>query len=387
MKRPAGDFTVLIAEDDAVQRELLNHMIQQVGFKTLVASNGIETRGILAKHIPDLVLLDLHMADVTGFQLLKEIKSDPAKSGVYVLMMSVDSSDESAILCMSSGANGYIDKPVRLNDLAMKLSSVLKADISNEYLGEIQKVIRQDESKFADKFTPDMVNFILSDREALSARPRVTFATMLAVRISGLNDLVEQGDSLQIHAYVEELIEELVNIIYKNRGSVYTIANDTIVASFGIPVVYDTDTVNALLCADELRKLIEEKGSVLNYSTGHHLSISLGITTGKAYYGPIRASHRLNSIVMGAPVKKIFYFELADEVAPGAIIVDDNTRKAVESYAAITPLKDTTSSKCFSKEPFFMVGALDYAAINDIPNFNKQYTPKDSIGDEGYNKL
>jgi CheY-like chemotaxis protein len=89
------------------------------------ASTGREGLAAAASDRPALVLLDLHLPDLTGVQVLRELRAAPATSGVPVVILSGDSSQETADALLAEGAAGFITKPMSIHELMQSVVSYL----------------------------------------------------------------------------------------------------------------------------------------------------------------------------------------------------------------------------------------------------------------------
>lgn len=102
------DYRILIADDEAEIRQLLRLYLEKDGYSVLEADNGKTALSICKKEKIDLVLLDIMMPDLNGYQVIKEIRSE---SNIPVIMISAKGQDEDKILGLDLGADDYIVKP------------------------------------------------------------------------------------------------------------------------------------------------------------------------------------------------------------------------------------------------------------------------------------
>jgi len=380
------DKKILIIEDDETQRELMVHMISHLGYQ--VESTGTGEAGIqlLAIHKFDLTMIDIHLPDMSGFQVMNEIQSGatPASKETIVILMSVDTSDESAILGISSGADGYIGKPIRLNELAQKIGSLLQTEYDGEQIKQISDEIRKEEES-SNTWSRDLLNYMLEDGAGRKNDYMVTFASVLTIRVNGLDELSDSLESDLFHKELRVLVDEISRIIYRNRGSINHIVNETIISTFGTPVVYDLDTINAMVCAGELLEFFKGYCERIDSSYKMKPKVTIGITSGKIYSGSISGVRRLNHAVLGKPVRRAQMLISLESQEKNRVLIDLETKKVIEDYAELEEV--THSSACFHKDDLFELKSIDHEKVNTLPNFKKQYTPKDSISDEGYEKL
>ena len=111
----AGKATILVVEDDADIREALAQILEDEGYSVISAPNGLVGLEKLRTVKPALVLLDLMMPVMNGWQFRQQQRQDDLVAGIPVLMISADGSARREAL--SSGARGFIQKPIELDDL------------------------------------------------------------------------------------------------------------------------------------------------------------------------------------------------------------------------------------------------------------------------------
>jgi len=95
------------------------------GFDIRSAYNGREALNLVYEDPPDLILLDLLMPEMDGYEVCERLKNDPATSSIPIIVVSTRSSEESIKRCLSMGADYYIFKPINKLELLEKISSAL----------------------------------------------------------------------------------------------------------------------------------------------------------------------------------------------------------------------------------------------------------------------
>src|SRR5690349_13916094 len=103
--------SILIVDDTADNRDLLSRRIEQMGHRITTAADGQQAMDLLAKHDFDIVLLDIMMPVMTGFEVLERMKADERLRHVPVIVISALNDMESIVRCVQSGAEDYLFKP------------------------------------------------------------------------------------------------------------------------------------------------------------------------------------------------------------------------------------------------------------------------------------
>ena len=125
--------TILFVDDDDANRRLMTWIFRSAGFQILEAGTGAEALHLVREKRPDLVVLDVNLPDVNGFEVCRQIKADPATGRTLVLHVSavyVNSGDRSAGL--ESGADGYLIKPVEPREMLATARALLRVHAAEE---------------------------------------------------------------------------------------------------------------------------------------------------------------------------------------------------------------------------------------------------------------
>ncbi|GAC1340617.1 MAG: response regulator [Myxococcales bacterium] len=131
---PVGTFegisrrVVLVVEDDAATRALLCKLLQNLGFKVFEAPTGRAAMGFLTNNRPDLVILDLVLPELSGFEILGFIRKSPRLDSLPVLVVSARQLPEDQAQAREQGASAYLTKPFKPDDLAHWVRSLLAAN-------------------------------------------------------------------------------------------------------------------------------------------------------------------------------------------------------------------------------------------------------------------
>lgn len=121
----AGKIQILIIEDDATFRYLLRMQLSQAGYNVQVAEDGVEGGRALLAHPPDLVISDLNMPFLNGFDLLALLKQDAATASIPVILLSGVRDNELLAKAVDLGAADFLAKPVTRDDLLASVEGCL----------------------------------------------------------------------------------------------------------------------------------------------------------------------------------------------------------------------------------------------------------------------
>lgn len=114
---------ILITDDSAFQRKIIASILNKAGFETIFAVNGSEGLVRAAEDRPDLIVLDLLMPEMDGFEMMKHIHEQDL--GIPVVVITADIQDSTREKCRALGAAGCINKPVKKDELLTKIRAIL----------------------------------------------------------------------------------------------------------------------------------------------------------------------------------------------------------------------------------------------------------------------
>lgn len=104
--------TILVVEDSATQAEAISVVLEEHGLNVVCAGDGLSGLKVAQAICPDLVVMDVNMPGMDGFQVLQALKNDPATSEIPIVMLTSSSAPEAAMTGLTSGAIDYIPKDV-----------------------------------------------------------------------------------------------------------------------------------------------------------------------------------------------------------------------------------------------------------------------------------
>ena len=122
--QPAGKKILIVDDDPQIQR-LLTTMLSAQKYETTVASSGFEAGALVIKLKPDLVILDLFMPGMDGFEVCQQLKEDPEISHVKILAVTGFDTPENRDRIIAAGADGYLAKPLKKKAVFQQVESLL----------------------------------------------------------------------------------------------------------------------------------------------------------------------------------------------------------------------------------------------------------------------
>ena len=117
---------IVVVEDDLDIAQLLALTMKKAGFEVVVTENGYDGLSLIRQHMPDLVVLDLMIPGIDGFEVCKELKRDPKTGAVPILILTARGEEIDRIIGLELGADDYVVKPFSPRELLLRVRAILR---------------------------------------------------------------------------------------------------------------------------------------------------------------------------------------------------------------------------------------------------------------------
>jgi class 3 adenylate cyclase len=326
---------LLIVDDNRVNRLLLSRSVELLGYQATVAENGRVAMDLMARESFDLLLLDIEMPEMDGFEVLEAINQHPSLSDMPVIVTSSVEGVENIVRCIELGAEDYLPKPVNQVLLKARLGS----SIEKKRLRDEQKVLLK---RFA---TSEVAEDLRTSGFALGGT-RVN-ASILFCDIRGFTAISENQPP-------EETIE-LLNLYYtlmfeaidSHGGIVSLMVGDGLMALFGAPKPLDEPAHCAVSAAHDMIEMMEHFNVERRAMSRPDIRIGVGIATGEVVAGYAGTDQRATYTCIGDKVNLAARLEAHTKVAGRSVLIDGATHAALAGLPVSTSL-GLTEFKGFS---------------------------------------
>jgi two-component system, sensor histidine kinase and response regulator len=202
--------TVLVVDDQAANRDVLSRRLSRQGHTVVTASNGDDALALMRGTAFDLVLLDIMMPDMDGYEVLRRLKSDDDLRHVPVVMISAVDEMQSVVRCIAAGAEDYLAKPFDPTLLQARIGACLEKKRSHDRETVLFDELRKNYKRLqeAEKLRDDLRNMIVHD-----------LRTPLTAVIAGV-DMLARGSEL------DEMQREMIAIVAGGGRTLLGMIND-----------------------------------------------------------------------------------------------------------------------------------------------------------------
>src|SRR5687767_3562684 len=231
---------LLVVDDNKVNRILLSRGLEQQGHKVDTAENGRQALEKLRVDAFDLVLLDIEMPEMNGYQVLETCLQDPELRDIPIIMTSSLDEIDSVVKCVELGAEDYLNKPVNPILLRARVNASLE-----------KKRLRDEQRKLFRTFaTKEIADELL--KTGFSLGGKYVDATVLFADIRSYTNYAEKEDPAEIIDLLNDYFALMFDAVVANHGTVNQFQGDGFMAIFGAPVQHDDHREDAVRAALEM---------------------------------------------------------------------------------------------------------------------------------------
>ena len=265
--------TILIADDNRVNRLLLARGLEHDGHTVVFAEHGREALDLLRKQPFDLLLLDVLMPELDGYEVLAELKDDPHLREIPVIVTSALDELDSVVRCVEMGAEDYLTKPVN----PVLLGARINASLEKKRLRDQQRELI---SKFA---TREVAEDLLTSGFSLGGKHVDASAMFCDIRsFTTISESREPSETIEL---LNDYYLLMMDAIGGEGGVVNQIVGDGLMAIFGAPVPREDYRQAAVLAARQMVELIRLFNEEQAARDKVQIQIGVGIASGRVVAG------------------------------------------------------------------------------------------------------
>jgi adenylate cyclase len=316
---------LLVVDDNEDNRYILKQRLLREGYHRIIeAASGSEALVLLRAQDVDLVLLDVLMPGMDGYQVLEQMRCDDRLRNIPVIMNSALNEMDSVVRCIEAGADDYLAKPYNVVLLRARLRASLEKkrlrDETLQQLGFIRRIF--------GKYVPKSVaEAIVSGQGELE--PKHAEATILFTDIENFTSISESMQPEQVVGMLNEYFEAMIEPITAYGGVVNQFQGDAMLVTFNVPLDNPAHADNALQAAGEIQQILATRKFA-----GVSLSTRIGINSGRVFAGNVGSGDRINYTVHGNAVNLAARLERLNKEYDSKVLVSHDTVQLLsKSYA------------------------------------------------------
>jgi class 3 adenylate cyclase/CheY-like chemotaxis protein len=335
---------ILVVDDTPANVRLLEAILAPQGYAVVAANSGAQAMHAMEEADIDLVLLDIVMPEMDGYEVCRRIRSSTRTAAVPVVMVT-SSTDQEKVKALEAGADDFIPKPFDRAELLARVRSLLRVknyhDRVLEQAAQLVELNQTLETRVAEQvdeiqrltrlrrfLSPQLADLVVSSGDAAvgleSHRRQIA---VLFADLRGFTPFAEAAEPEDVMGVLRDYHEVLGELVHQMQATVGYFAGDGLMVFFNDPLPCDEPALSAVSLALQLR---ERMGSLTESwaRLGHNLDFGVGITLGYATLGEIGFEGRFDYGAIGSVVN--LASRLCDESNPGQILVSPPVFAAVE---------------------------------------------------------
>lgn len=321
-----GRGHVLIADDNKVNRLLMARSVELLGHTTALAENGQIAMQMLAQETFDVLLLDIEMPEMDGFEVLEALKGDATLRDLPVIVTSSVEGLANIVRCIELGAEDYIPKPVNKTLLNARLGSCLE-----------KKRLHDEQKELLKRFATDEVVRDVQKSGFSIGGQRIS-ATVLFCDIRDFTAMSENMPPEETIDLLNTFYALMFEAVASNGGIVSLIVGDGLMALFGAPEPLENSAQSAVAAAAEMRAMIEVFNEERAVSNEPALRVGFGIATGEVVAGYAGTNTRATYTCIGKTVNLASRLEAHTKVVGQAILMDGETQSRLSGEIPCTAI-------------------------------------------------
>ena len=312
--RNAEKGDLLVVDDNRVNRLLVARTLEQLGHRVAFAENGRQALESLRNRPVDLVLLDIEMPEMNGYQTLEALRAEPKLRDIPIVMMSSVDEVDSVARCIELGAEDYLFKPVN----AVLLRARVAASLEKKRLRDQQRDLFR---KFA---TDEVAEDLLSTGLALGGKHLE--ATVMFCDIRAFTHMAESLSPTETIELLNSYYTLMFDAIGSQGGIVNQIQGDGLMALFGAPLPRADHRERAVRAGLEMLELIAGFDRDQEARGKPAIRIGIGIASGDVIAGYTGTQQRVTYTCVGDTVVVAAHLEAHTKVLGRPLLIDEHTR-------------------------------------------------------------
>jgi class 3 adenylate cyclase len=341
---------ILVVDDMPVNVRLLEAVLEPAGFSVASAASGPEALELVASELPDLVLLDVQMAGMNGYEVCRRIRENEATALIPVVMVTSHDS-EARIDGIRAGADDFVTKPFDHQELLLRVRSLVRIkryhDTIRAQAAELAELNRTLEARVAEQveelgrmarlrrfLSPTLAEVVMERGDSVLESHRRELAVLFA-DLRGWTDFSTGTEPEEVMAVVGSYHAAVGELILTYEATVGWFAGDGLMVWFNDPIPCDDPAARAVRMAIEMRDAMAALTAGWR-KRGHELDFSIGVALGYATIGRIGFEGRYDYGAVGSVLN--LASRLCDAAEPGQIVVSQRVLAEVEDLVEAKPL-------------------------------------------------
>lgn len=286
---------ILIADDNLENVVLVRDLLDATVYEIVEAYDGIEALELARQELPDLILLDVSMPEMSGLEVCRNLKQDVTTADIPIIMITALSDVDNRVAGLKAGADDYLGKPFSPRELVARVERSLRAKSQTDDLRSMQLVLRKTFERFV---AAPIVEQLLKNPGLVQLGGQLQPVTVMFADLEGFTAVSETLDPASVIQLLNQYHSFIVKIVLQYGGTIDKFLGDGLMCLYNTPVPQEDHVARAVKTAlhiqDELYWLHHQLPDELQ-----HMRINFGIHTGLAVVGNVGSDNIMDFTAVG----------------------------------------------------------------------------------------
>jgi len=334
---------ILVVDDQRTNVELMAQLLRGRGYEVHTALDGAQALALVREVRPDLVISDIVMPDVDGYEVCRRLRAEPETALLPVVLVTSLDPQAERVTGIEAGADDFLSKPVNWSELLARVSSLLRvkslqdevrrqAEALREWNAELEQRVEQQVSaierlgRLKRFFSPQVADAIVAGGEGI-LEPHRREITAVFLDLRGFTSFTDRADPDEVLELLRAYHEALGRIVGEFGGTLEHFAGDGVMVFFNDPVPVERPAEEAARLALEMQGAFEPIAALWK-KRGHDLGLGVGIAQGYATLGAIGFEGRWDYAAIGRVTN--LAARLCGEAEGGQVLLDRKSMASVD---------------------------------------------------------
>ncbi len=360
---------ILVVDDTPLNVKMLADLLAFKGYQVVTAASGAEALAKIESERPDLVLLDVMMPKMNGYEVCQKIRANSATGMLPVVMVTALDPAQERVKGIEAGADDFLSKPINQPELLARVKSLLRIkelhDTVQSQAGQLAEWNKKLEARVREQlaqldrlgrlksfFSPQLAESIINGggEDLLKTHRREVVVAFLDMR--GFTAFTDTSEPEEVMSVLAEYHRVMGPLILAHEGTLEHFAGDGMMIFFNDPLPLENPTGNAVRMA----RAMQENFAPLRAAwkkRGYDLDLGIGIAQGYATLGAIGYEGRWDYACIGSVTN--LASRLCSEAKGGQILTNQKTLSRVEDAVQAAPLGEVTLKGISHPVPVFNI--------------------------------